>query len=158
MMKKEYIRIKYVASRMNIIDTLKEFLDSKRLEEWRNRENKYVTFYESIIESLWPDDIDDAEANRKYFKAITYNEEELDAVIAYTNAIKEWAHPLHPKALGYEAEHGSYDYIYLTDEHLPEMLAGARKLYDLMIANDEKYDFNRSYRGSMDEDDWYDKD
>ena len=157
-MEKEYIRIKYVAPRMELVHTLRNFLDKTRIDRWRKGEIKYPTFYEDIIEDLWPDDIYDSEANRAYFKTITYTEEELDAVIAYTNAIKDWAHPLHPKALEYEAKHGNYDYIYLTDERLPEMLVGAKKLYDLMVANDEKYDFDRSYRGSMDEDDWYDRD
>ena len=157
-MAQQYIKIKYPHPRRRIVYTLRDFLDEKCLAEWKNRENKYVSFYESVIEALWPDDPDDAEQNRNYYKTITYNEEELDAVIAYTNAIKDWAHPLHPKALEYEEEYGNYDYVYLTDERLPEMLEGAKKLYDLMIANDEKYDFDRSFEGSMNDPDWYDRD
>ena len=152
-----YIRIQYPDARMSFIGSLELFLDPKQLDNWKNFRNEYIGFYESVIEYIldnsWYDT--DISTLHKYYSGFLYTTEEIQKIREYGECLWDWAHPLHPKAEAYEKVHGNYDYVYLTDERLPEVLAKTKELYDLMKANDEKYDFERSLRLSREDPDWY---
>ena len=152
-----YIRIQYPDPRMEFEGALESFLDPKQLDNWKNFRNEYIGFYESVIEYIldnsWYDT--DISTLHKYYSGFLYTAEEIQKIREYGQYIWDWHDALHDKAVEHRAKHGNYDYIYLTDERLPEVLAETKELHDLMKANDIKYDFERSLRLSREDPDWY---
>lgn len=159
-MVEEYIRLQYASQRRCFEVTFEEILNSERMQNWLEGKNKYVGFYESVIEYIatYSEFDQNLERMLPYYRSFLYTDEEIQRIRKYGEYLWNWAHALHPKAEKYEKKHGNYDYVYLTDPQLPEILEKTKELYDHMKANDEKYDFARSLKGSLEDPTWYDED
>ncbi len=99
-MDKKYVKLKYVQPRLEFIGSLEDLLDAKQIAVWREGKNKYIGFYESVIEYI----VDysyfdqDLEKMKKYYNGFLYTQEETQKVREYGQYIYDWHCKLHPKA------------------------------------------------------------
>ncbi len=82
-----YIKIPQAQFRYAFTGALEDFINKKALDEWKNLENKYVGFYEAVIEQILERTLVDEpiEQNMGYYKAVFYNQEEIDRIREYGN-------------------------------------------------------------------------
>ena len=159
-MEKQYIRLKYVVRRESFEDSLGLLLNSEEMERWKKCENKYIGFCDSCIDYIMDYTYFDEpiEKMQPYYSGFLYTPEEVQKIREFGQYIYDWHCKLHPKAEEYAKKHRNYDYVYLTDERLPEILEKAKELYNYLKANDEKYDYERSLDGHLNDSTWYDDD
>ena len=158
MQEQQYIKLKYVQSRQSFEGSLELLLNSEEVEYWKKGENKYVGFYESVIEYIatYSEFDQDLEKMYPYYNGIFYTPEEVRKIREFGEYIWNWAHALHPKAEQYQKKYRNYDYIYLTDKNFKQVCKKAKELYDYLKVNDKKYDYERSLSSYLDDDSWYD--
>jgi len=159
-MQKQYVKLKYVVARQRFEGALEDCLDANQIEAWRKGENKYVGFYESVIEyildySHFKTPIEE-EYEYGYYKGFLYTPEEVKKVRKFGQYIYDWHCQLHPKAKEYQKKHRNYDYVYLTDTSFQQVCKKAKELYNYLKFNDKKYDYERSLNSYPEDDSWYD--
>jgi len=157
-MQKQYIKLKYVVSRQGFEGALEDCLDTSQIEAWRKGENKYVGFYNAVIEYILDYSYfkEPVEEEYGYYKGFLYTSEEVQKVREFGKYIYDWHCQLHPKAKEYQQKHRNYDYIYLTDTSFKQVCIRAKELYDYLKINDEKYDYERSLNTYPKDESWYD--
>jgi hypothetical protein len=157
-MEKQYIKLKYVVARQNFEGALEECLDTSRIEVWRKGENKYVGFYDVVVEYIATYSEFDQDLARlyPYYSGFLYTLEEIQKIREFGNYLWDWAHAIHPKAEQYQKKYRNYDYVYLTDKRFKTVQKNAKKLYDYLKANDKKYGYEKSLNTYLEDESWYD--
>ena len=162
LIKTQFILLDRANSRSNFVVSLECILNEERLEDWRKpfeeRKNKTVPFYEGVMEDILEISYfeDDLEKSTAHYSSFLYNLEEVLRVRKYGKYFYDWHVRVHPEAEKFAKENeGEYDYMYLIDSQLPEIIEKTRELYDCMKANDKRYKFDISFSAPHEIIDWY---
>jgi hypothetical protein len=163
LIKTQFILLDSANRRDDFVGALEDILNEESVKDWKKpfeeRRNKNTAFGDVVIEPILEISYfeDDLEKSTYYYSCFLYNLEEVLRVRKYGKYFYDWHSSVHPAAKKFAEEHEGYeyDYMYLIDSQLPEIIEKTRELYDCMKANDKLYKFDISFSAPNKIEDWY---